>query len=72
VKSVQKIARCYLDHPMTHVFVAGLGMRLFCACSDYKPINAATPYLSIKAPEPIGKAGWPRNKGGCYPQGSKP
>ena len=72
VKSVQKKRLCSVQHEMVNVFFVGFGMRLTCACSGYTPIDVKLPYVSIKAPEPIGKAGMSRNKGSCYPQGSKP
>jgi hypothetical protein len=54
---------------MTNVFVAGIGMRLLCPCTNYAAINASAPYQQIKAPEAIGKAGMPRKDKGSYPQG---
>ncbi len=70
VKQAQRVKKCGAGHEMVNVLVAGNGMRLACACSGYAPINASTPYLSIKAPEAQGKACLPRKSKGSVPQGA--
>ncbi len=59
---------CAAGHERVSVLVYGRGMRLLCACDGFAPIDATRPYLQLKAPEAMGKAGLPRKDKGCVPQ----